>query len=839
MPVALIVLLVFAFLLPVLAGWLGIFFDDYYETFTRLFFNARSVQRGSLPLWDPHTFAGGRINFIPNTRIWYWPLYPFYLLTSLRSVDSGYLGLVKIPLLFHWLVCALTAYGLGRKVIRLNPAGNIALSLVYSFGAAMSYNICDPGTMYPTVWLPLALWGIVSFARSGSKIMGVAGALALGFIGPCGSDVRGIFNLVTIALCVALLAMVAFMQRFRGMPRRLLFSGAVIFLIGLLISGPYWIAMGDTIRIYRDSPLLQVSRSASEMFSMPWRHLLTLLVPDLFGTLTRVHQIDLGISDLREYSHIEGNITGGFWLIMLCLVGSYAGWRRRQISDSEKTIRRWWIVGFALFVFSLLLITGRYSPVYRGLSRLIPIFGLPYAVRWRIMAHLGLALVAGVSTHWLWTFKKPLSRSVLLAVLFIVIAAVIWQWCQPSSLEETSIFNYAWTHYRQWLIRSPGFYLLAAVALTILLVLLSRKSFTPRLIVLAAIVEIIVIGFSVVYFLSYADVPEWVRYRAPSESKYYQWTAYPPLTNLPAARTGPERTTFYFSMLDQVATLHGGDYLMGHCSKPLAPRLLKIFKRLTTGYPYALRIINPASDFFPNMSVRCMVLNSAWKLPDLSGRPQLLSGTDGLYSHCLRDTMPRAFSQNRIIECSEDEAEDELMNGDLRQAVFIDYEDSRKQLAVSSKQWEKAGARVMTYQEFRKSSGTDKGSSTSAEAMADRLITDHFNKLQKINEIKKVWCPTPNRMNIDINVQVPAFLITTDVFYPGWRVKVDGQNKDPLRVNYLQRGVWLNRGRHTVEWVFRPPAVKWGFACIGLGLIGLLGLLIWPRRKPFITQSEK
>jgi len=160
-----IALLVFAFLAPLLFNLLGVFFDDYYETFSQLFFNARAVQQGALPLWDPHTFAGGRINFIPNTRIWYWPLYLFYPLVSLGSMSAAYTGLIKIPLLIHWLIAALTAYGLGRFIIRLHPIGATALALTYAFGSAMSYNICDPGTIYAIVWIPLVLWAIASYAR--------------------------------------------------------------------------------------------------------------------------------------------------------------------------------------------------------------------------------------------------------------------------------------------------------------------------------------------------------------------------------------------------------------------------------------------------------------------------------------------------------------------------------------------------------------------------------------------------------------------------------------------------------------------------------------------------
>ncbi len=816
--IVIISLLVLAFLSPMLFNHLGIFFDDYYETFTGLYFNARSLQQGVIPLWNPQTFAGGRPRFIPNTTVWHWPIYLFCLLTPLSNVNLAYLTLIKLPLTLQWLLCALTAYGLGRNALRLHPVGAMVLALVFSFGSAMSYNICDPSTVYATAWIPLALWGIVSYARSGNRMMGIIGALAISFIGPCGSEVRGIFSLSTVAVTIAVLAAINVIQGSGRVFRRLLFSGVVLFLIGLLLSGPYWTAMIDAFSIFRGTSLLDFEYAASRMFSMPWRHLISLPVPDLFGTLTQFQQVNLGIPDLSEYLHIEGNITGGFWLLMLCVAGSFAGRRSRSSPESEpeQEARRWWIAGLGLFILSILLITGRYSIVYRCLARLLPVIGLPYAVRWRIMGHVGLAFLAGVSAHWLWTSRRAISRLSVVIYAVIVLGAVVWQWSEKLSPGNARILTYALEHYRGWFWGEILPYLGGGVVLTFILIILAGKRIARVLLIAAASLETVLIGFVVVYFLSYADVPEWVRYRTPTESDYYKWTDHPFLTNLPPSRTGQERTAFYFSMLDQMATVHGGDYLLGHPAKPLGKRLRGVLRAVTSGYPYALRITNPASRFFPNMSVRYLVLQGPQALRDLAGEPRELSGTDGIYSHRLRDTMPRVFTQDRIVECTAEEARSELMGGDLRRSAFLEI-DPDKTGDRSDEPWAKAGE-VMSYDEFKERGG-------------DNEAVVHFEELQKSNRIDSVRLPTPNRMVIEMRVEKPSLLITTDVWYPGWEVKVDGSCRRPSMVNYLQRGVWLERGNHLIEWSFHPPAVKWGFALVGLGLLGIVGILIWPHSR--------
>ena len=213
------------------------------------------------------------------------------------------------------------------------------------------------------------------------------------------------------------------------------------------------------------------------------------------------------------------------------------------------------------------------------------------------------------------------------------------------------------------------------------------------------------------------------------------------------------------------------------------------------------------------MSVRHLVLNRPDILPGRAEDVQSLPEADEWYDYRLKNTIPRVFTQDRIVLCTEDEAREEMMKGDLRRGALV---EKSKRLAVNSKRWKKGGAEILTYREFRDL--PDEGDIG-------------FEKLQELNYINRVERSSPNRMSIGIEVRNPALLITTDVFYPGWQVKVDGQSKTPLQVNYLQRGVWLDKGQHTVEWVFRPPAVKWGFICVGLGLIGMIGLLVRPRQK--------
>ena len=842
-PLALFALLA-VFLLPMFLGWLGIFFDDYYEVFPRLFDNARSIQQGAVPLWDPHVFAGGRINYIPNTRIWYGPLYPFYVLADLENLNSCYAWLIKIPLAVQWLICLLTAYGLGRRAMRLSRPPAAFAALVYAFGGAFTGNSSDPQTMYSFMWIPLAIWGIVVFARDGKRLMGILAALALSFTVTCGSDVRAIFSLITIALAVALFALILPGRPSAGRTKKLFVFGCLIFILGFLLSGPYWTAMQETLAIYRESPLVSFSHSASKHSSIPWNYLITLLVPDLFGTVTAGASAGLGLPEVRSFWHAEGNLTGGYWLVLVCVAGSVLFWRRSaspRSGESYGEMRAWWWTGLSLLVFSLLLTTGRYSPVYRQIIHVLPVFGLPYAVRWRVMEHLGLFLLAGISAQAVWERGDRLPRWILALLPGLTIAGVVWQMSRLGD-HGVSAARYALANRPGWLIGSPGVYLFVLLAASVVLLVYNRRHWAGKAVLILAALESVLVGFSLFYFLSFRapDIGD-THYQTPEETLLYRIGDHDFLTNQPAPSTGPERTTFYNSMIDQMAVLHGGDYLMGMCSKPLVPRWQAALTRVTEGYPYELTIEEPAARFFPNMSVRYLVLDRPGGIPRDRAEMQPLAGPSeagNLYAYRLKETLPRAFTQDRVVGCSEEEAVEELINGDLRAAVFI---DDSNQLSVISDQSVKDSNQLSVISNRTAMDGepppiTDHRllvtDYQSFHPDTDQEVIAHFDELQRLNTISRVRFPTPNRMAIEIEVRVPALLVTTDVFHPGWSVNVDGRTAVPYRVNYLQRGVFLTAGKHEVEWKFFPEPLIGGLSGLGLGVLSIILLIAIPFRRP-------
>lgn len=91
------------------------------------------------------------------------------------------------------------------------------------------------------------------------------------------------------------------------------------------------------------------------------------------------------------------------------------------------------------------------------------------------------------------------------------------------------------------------------------------------------------------------------------------------------------------------------------------------------------------------------------------------------------------------------------------------------------------------------------------------------------------------------DAEVPALLLLADLFAPGWRVEVDGQEKPLLRADLVLRAVALPAGPHEVRFVYFDPAVRLGLAVTLAGGFIALVLICWPlldRRRAGATIDD-
>jgi hypothetical protein len=94
----------------------------------------------------------------------------------------------------------------------------------------------------------------------------------------------------------------------------------------------------------------------------------------------------------------------------------------------------------------------------------------------------------------------------------------------------------------------------------------------------------------------------------------------------------------------------------------------------------------------------------------------------------------------------------------------------------------------------------------------------------------------PSTVELETRSATPAVLVLSEAYYPGWRVRIDGQEAPVLRVDHALRGVVIPAGEHRVSFRYKPT---WLVRGLWLTLIGLLGtsVLLFQRPGPHIAPT--
>ena len=98
----------------------------------------------------------------------------------------------------------------------------------------------------------------------------------------------------------------------------------------------------------------------------------------------------------------------------------------------------------------------------------------------------------------------------------------------------------------------------------------------------------------------------------------------------------------------------------------------------------------------------------------------------------------------------------------------------------------------------------------------------------------------PNHVTIQTTQEGNGFLVLNDSYFPGWTVKVDGQEHPILQANYFYRAVQLGPGEHTLEFNFIPEGMKAGLVISGFSfLLVTLGSLFLRKHMEKFIWNEK
>jgi hypothetical protein len=134
----------------------------------------------------------------------------------------------------------------------------------------------------------------------------------------------------------------------------------------------------------------------------------------------------------------------------------------------------------------------------------------------------------------------------------------------------------------------------------------------------------------------------------------------------------------------------------------------------------------------------------------------------------------------------------------------------------------------------------------SEEAVMERMLRDDFDPLRTVileeeplhrpdqsfqpaepdTHGTEITLYTPHEVVIEADLSADGFLVLSDTYYPGWEVFVDGREDRIYQADYLFRAVFLEEGKHVVEFRYNPLSFRIGLAISLVSAAILCGLAV-------------
>ena len=149
--------------LPTMLEWRGIYHDDQLEVFPRYYFVAKNLQRGIIPLWNPHIWCGA-IPFYARyyADTYYIPLWPFQIFANLNNLRNSYWMLIILPLWLHYIWAGLGMFYFLKKIIKCGTFSSCFGALAYVYSPTFAHAYVWQQVVSVQSWLPWLLFIYIS-----------------------------------------------------------------------------------------------------------------------------------------------------------------------------------------------------------------------------------------------------------------------------------------------------------------------------------------------------------------------------------------------------------------------------------------------------------------------------------------------------------------------------------------------------------------------------------------------------------------------------------------------------------------------------------------------------
>lgn len=89
----------------------------------------------------------------------------------------------------------------------------------------------------------------------------------------------------------------------------------------------------------------------------------------------------------------------------------------------------------------------------------------------------------------------------------------------------------------------------------------------------------------------------------------------------------------------------------------------------------------------------------------------------------------------------------------------------------------------------------------------------------KINSTVNITEYGLNKIKLEVDTEENGFLFLSEIYYPDWKVFIDGRESEIYRADYSLRAVYLEKGKHSVEFVYDSEEFSLGSKISGATLL--------------------
>jgi hypothetical protein len=97
----------------------------------------------------------------------------------------------------------------------------------------------------------------------------------------------------------------------------------------------------------------------------------------------------------------------------------------------------------------------------------------------------------------------------------------------------------------------------------------------------------------------------------------------------------------------------------------------------------------------------------------------------------------------------------------------------------------------------------------------------------------------PQSVELEAILTRAGLVVLADLYYPGWRLKIDGLPAPILRTNRLMRGAIVPKGKHRLVYEYHADSFRIGglVSLASLAVAGVLYWRLWSRRSQSVQSA--